>query len=226
MRDPRFAFVDNVLEHVSTDLVTRLGGPVIRITIGSETIRSFCGQVLMYQTATLLTRLFDRVEVVGDEACPVHDDMVVFHGSFLTALRAHLPTLRPITPTSPNECVIAVWIGDDGYGHCRKPDADLFIGAIEWVALVSATVPQPVQRGRNPVGALAAGALAAGEVFKLVFENELTGAVRASEIRLSLLTYQAVEPLDLGNQPSLADLQIDAVLVGCGSVGCVFYPTS
>lgn len=222
MRDPRFAFVGDVLEHVSTDLAARLGGTAIRITIGAETIRSFCGQVLAYQTATLLARLFDRVEVLGDEACPVHKDIPILDGSFLTALRTHLPTLRPIMPPSQHGRVITAWIGDDVDGRFTIPTPDIFIGAAEWVALISVTVPQPVQHGRNPVGALAAGALAAGEIFKFVFEEGLTGAVRASEIRLSLLTYQQVELTDLSSQPRLNDMQIDALLVGCGSVGCAF----
>src|SRR5207302_390158 len=95
--------------------------------------------------------------------------------------------------------------------------------AVDWVALISTSTPRPVPDGTNPCGALAAGALAAAEVFKLVFDGRLRGALRASDINLSLLTYARVLGDALMRQPALPErAPIDAVLVGCGSVGCAF----
>jgi hypothetical protein len=218
VKDPRFSFIGDLATGAPVDMLTLLGGTVIRVEIGSETVRSFCGQIIAFQLATLLARLFDRVELVGDNACLTDEDIEILRGPFLPALRAHLRTLRPTTSTPESGRVLRVRIGDD-----EKSEADIFVGAVEWVALISVANPQPVGLGKNPIGALAAGALGAGEVFKHIFEDKLTGAMLASEIRFSLLTNENVDGTGLHNQPRIPDdFKLDATLIGCGSVGCAF----
>jgi hypothetical protein len=218
VKDPRFSFIGDHATSDPDDMLSRLGGTVIRLEIGAETLRSFCGQVIAFQLATLLARLFDRLEFAGDNACLVHENIALLQGPFLPALRTHLRTLRPKTSTPKSGRVLRVRIGDD-----ETSAASIFIGAIEWVALVSIAKPQPVGLGENPIGALAAGALGAGEVFKHIFEDKLTGAVLASEISFSLLTYQNLDSTSIHEQPKIPEsIELDATLIGCGSVGCAF----
>lgn len=220
MTDPRFAFVDGVSSASTAELRDRLGGTVVLIEVTPNALATFPGQVLAYQLATLAARLFDRIELVGDEGAPVHRHLSLLSGAFLPALRNLVPTLRPLTPEPRNGRTVRVVIGEPA-----RDDAtvDLFVGAVDWVALLSTSGPRPVREGINPCGALAAGALGAAEVFKVMFDGGLRGALRAADINLSLLSYTAVAGEALMCQPALPErAAIDAVLVGCGSVGCAF----
>jgi hypothetical protein len=221
MTDPRFSFAGSLSTANTAELRDRLSGTVLVIEVTSDALAIFPGQVLAYQLATVAARLFDRIELAGDDGAPVHRHFPLLVGAFLPELRRLLPTLRPLTPEPANGRTVRVVIGDEPV----RDDAtsDLFVGAVDWVALLSTSGPQPVREGTNPCGALAAGALAAAEMFKLIFDGRLSGALRASDINLSLLTYAPVLAESLMGQPALPEhAAIDPVLVGCGSVGCAF----
>lgn len=220
MTDPRFAFVDGVSSASTAELRDRLGGTVVFIEVTPHALATFPGQVLAYQLATLAVRLFDRIELAGDETAPAHRHLSLLSGAFLPALRDVLPTLRPLTPEPESGRAVRVVIGEPARDGAT---ADLFVGAVDWVALLSTSSPRPVREGVNPCGALAAGALAAAEVFKLVFDGRLKGALRGADINLSLLSYAPLQEEALMHQPPLPErASMNAVLVGCGSVGCAF----
>ncbi len=220
MTDPRFSFVGSISPAGEAELQDRLGGTRIHIEVAPSAIRTLPGQILLYQLATLAARLFDRVELHGDDTNVAHRHFPLFNGAFLPALRTLLPMLRKSTVAPDNGRVVQVLVGNGGADSAR---ADIYVGAVDWVALVSTSSPQPVREGTNPCGALAAGALAAGEVFKIVFDGRLPAALRASDINLSVLTYKPVVGESLFQQPALPEQVVgDAALVGCGSVGCAF----
>lgn len=220
MTDPRLSFVDGLSSATEAELLQRLGGTVVHIDVGRDALVTLPGQVLVYQLSTLAARLFDRIELHGDEDVAVHADFRLLRGPFMSGLRRVLPTLRPLSPLPTNGRTVRVVVGEATL--CNELP-DLFVGAAEWVALISASKSLPVLEGTNPCGALAAGALAAAEIFKLTFDGCLAGALRASEVSLSLLTYAPVALESLDAQPAIpAEAAIDATLVGCGSVGCAF----
>lgn len=220
MTDPRLSFVDSVTSGNATELLDVLGGTIVRIEITPAALATLPGQVLLYQLATLVARLFDRIELPAGEEPVAHSRLPLINGPFLPGLRSLLTTLRPITEQPENGRIVRVAIGD---GAGDDSGADLFVGAIDWVALLSTSRSQPVRESNNPCGALTAGALAAGEVFKLAFDGRIPGALRATDINLSVLTYSPVLGNSLQQQPPLPEsIDIDAALVGCGSVGCAF----
>lgn len=220
MSDPRFSFVDRVTSVNVAEVRDRLSGTIVRIRTSRTALVTLPGQILIYQLATLTARLFDRVELEGDDGVLVHARIRLLAGAFLPSLRDLLPTLRPTSTHPANGRVIGVQVGDDAPGDLRP---DLFVGAAAWVAMLSTSAPRAVTEGANPCGALAAGALAASEVFKLVFDGRMSGALRATDINLSLLTYATSAEEPLRAQPELPDrIAIDAVLIGCGSVGSAF----
>ena len=219
MSDPRLSFASAVTLP-NAEVRDRLNGTVVRIEVTPGALVTLPGQVLTYQLATLTARLFDHVVLEGDDAVRVHAGIRLLTGAFLPSLRELLPTLRPTSAEEPSGQFIRMQVGDDDSSSSPQ---DLFVGAVNWVAMLSTSEPRPVREGTNPCGALAAGALAAAEVFKLAFDGRMTGALRATEINLSLLSYAASEEGRFVDQPELPDrIAIDAVLAGCGSVGCAF----
>jgi molybdopterin/thiamine biosynthesis adenylyltransferase len=97
---------------------------------------------------------------------------------------------------------------------------DLLVDGAGWLAAIDAGVE--AEDDGNPVGPLAAAALGAGEAFKRAFE--LIYPVPAA--RLQLVPWRGVFSLysyafDRAS-PSIADVVIDATLVGTGGVGAGF----
>lgn len=213
MSDPRFSFLNNVTGSDAGTLSEFTSRTTIRITVSSEANASFAGQVLIYQLATLTTRLFDDIELIGDDAIPCDNRMVLLTGSFLPALRALLPTLRPITKTSS----VATNLVDVVVGRTAKTAGAIYLGSSDWSAFYSTNEPQCVNDASNPIGALAAGTLGASEVFKYVFKGKLQGAVNSSGYILSMLDYNTA----VASEPQLPEkIDVDATLFGCGSIGC------
>ncbi len=214
MNDPRFSFLTSVSSSSTTeDVAQLLANTNIQITVSPEVNTSFSGQVLVYQLATLLARLFDHITLIGDEEAPCHTYLSLLSGPFLPTLRNLLPTLRPLGPPSSPNNVVNVVVGTSA------EKAHIFVGAGPWSAKVSRIEPQGITDALNPIGSLAAGALGASEIFKEIFRGQLQGAVINNGYSLSLLDYSPntrAEPLLPG------PLSIDATLFGCGSIGCGF----
>lgn len=214
MSDPRFSFLNSVTAGEGGPAVELVRGTSVRIVAGDDATRSYAGQVLLYQLATLLARLFDHVRVEGDEAAPTLPALPGLSGPFLPALRSVLPSLRPIPGGEPVGETVTIVVG-----HSDEA-GQLFLGATGWSAGFSSVEIQTVEDVPNVIGALAAGALGAAETFKHVFRKHLQGAYSPVGYRLSMLDYGAGghggEP-----EPSLPEeIDISATLFGCGSIGC------
>lgn len=214
MSDPRFSFLHSVAaadEHVLRELIS---GTTIRILVSREVSKTFAGQVLVYQLATLTARLFDRVELHGEEADLCHPCLDLLTGAFLPALRNLLEQLRPLSEPVASSTNVSVAVG-----QAIDTRAHIFLGATNWGARFSRTEPQSVADTMNPIGALTAGTLGASEIFKFVFSGRLQESVEAPGYTLSMLNSREIaEP-----EPELPDrIDVNATLFGCGSIGCGF----
>lgn len=216
MIDPRLSFVGSLTGDVSA-VPALIGGTPVRIVAGTDATRSFAGQALIYQLSTLAYRLFDHVELIGDESALSHPNVPYLEGAFLPALRRLLPTLRKLTdPVAPDRQAVTVVVG-----HDASESGNLYLGASGWTAYFSANDPQPLRGDDNPLGALAAGTLGAAELFKFVFHDLLTGAFAKPSYVLSLLDYGTGGVDQAVREPELpGTIYLDAALFGCGSIGC------
>lgn len=212
MTDPRFSFLDSVTSGGAavTELVR---GTAIRVVAGKDATGSYAGQVLLYQLATQLARLFDRVDLEGDTRFRSRPNLPGLNGSFLPSLRALLPTLRPLDPPAPVTNLITVSVGQ------AKERGQIHLGCSGWCAYFSVHETQTIADTANPLGALAAGTLGAAETFKLVFGPYLQNAYRPDHYGFSLLDYGRGDT----PEPDLpGEITLDATLFGCGSIGCGF----
>jgi hypothetical protein len=217
--DPRLSFISSVAGSDTSHILSLIGGTVVRIFVDPAAVATLSGQVLTYQLSTLLVRLFDQVELAGDESAPCHEDfrLLAGGGPFLSGIRGLLPTLRQqFEPVGPNGKTVTIVVGSGSGGE----RGDIYLGASGWCARFSTEEPQPVSEAQNPLGALAAGTMGAAEVFKLVFSALLTGAFPKSSYVLSLLDYGGAAA---GIEPQLpGQIPFDCVLYGSGSIGCGF----
>lgn len=220
--DPRLSFLTSLSEAESSDLLSRLTRTRIRILAAPDAVASLGGQVLLYQLTTLLARLFDDVQIDGDAAVQAHPDFALLEGPVIQAVRDASAAARVrLAPTAPPTSQLRIGVGSEQPGA----ECDLYVGSSGWSAVISRTAPQPVSTSRVVVGPLAAGALAAAEVFKHVFGDVVPGTFGVAPggpdgFSLSLLDYG---PADAGPapEPEVPDrIVLDAVLFGVGSLGC------
>ncbi len=230
MTDPRLSFVESVASEGHEALFQRLERTRVEIVAAPETVVTFAGQVLVYQIATLASRLFDQVAISIDEETLVHSRLgflgLTEEHRFAMVLRDTLAAIRPRPDSrerAPQSSVIRVLVGQPLSSTDAVDHFDLFVGCTGWCALLSVVNPLPVSALTLSVGALAAGALAASEIFKYVFRDVLRGTLMLEPngreaYSLSLLTFgdTSDEP-----EPELPDdIDIDITLFGCGSIGC------
>jgi hypothetical protein len=230
--DPRLRFVHSVSDAGDASVAERLCAP-ITITVSAQTLSSRSGQALVYQLGTLLSRLFDFVDIEGDSDSDAFEPLSLLplpglEGPILTALRRAMTATRKRDADSVRGVAggCRILVGLPAAGGSSSEQYDLYVGCSAWTASLSVIEPIAVTSTDTPLGALAAGALAASEAFKQVFGAELRGAVMLGRggierLSISLLTYDvgranAEEPL-LSEQ-----VAVDLTLFGCGSLGCAF----
>lgn len=240
MSDPRFSFLNDITDADEEVVQELLGATTIRITATPQATGTFAGQVLIYQLATLLARLFDRVDLCGDDGACAHQRMVLLKGAFLPELQRLLPSLRQRSDLAPlGSRTVEIVVGADldqasdshsDLQHIKVSDEStvnveqpgpIFVGATAWSARISRRSPQEVVDTQSSVGALAAGAIGASEVFKTVFGERIQGVAKTDEYSLSLLDYDVdINALGQAEAELPEHIDIDATLFGCGSIGC------
>lgn len=212
MIDQRVSFLEAVSSQGREELVGILNRTEVSISTAPSTLATAAGQIIVYQIATLASRLFDNVALEGDESIVADLALPMLGGPFLEEVRRVCSELRPTSSEAVTRA-IRVRIGEGDI------EADLFVGATAWSAFVSPSSPQPIHDSGCPVGPLAAGTLGAAEIFKLAFGTKVPRTLVGQEYSISLLTYgdgQKDEP-----EPG-PDLLLDLVLYGAGSVGTGF----
>src|SRR5258708_36375123 len=98
MSGGRFSFLGSVAGDGERVLGELISGTTIRILLSRDAGKTFAGQVLTYQLATLTARLFDRVEICGEDTDLCHPRVTLLSGPFLPELRLLLGKLRPLSP--------------------------------------------------------------------------------------------------------------------------------
>lgn len=96
---------------------------------------------------------------------------------------------------------------------------DLTVDAAGWVAAVNAEAHAPHGEILNPIGALAAAALATGEIFKIAFARAFPDAPYARRFEPAEGAFSFFDYRYRGANPLLQPMAIDATLVGAGGVG-------
>lgn len=180
MSDPRISFANSVSGATGEQVLALLDGTVIRIEASRAAAESLPGQALLVQFATLVARLFDRVELVGDDTVTALPKLSLIQGSLLAGIRQLLPRLRARGPQREVVGSLRVAVGS-------LEDANLFLGCSSWTARISRRRPQEIT-GPHTTGALAAGCLGAAEVFKEVLRSRLPRAVFVDEYSLPCWT--------------------------------------
>jgi len=146
----------------------------------------------------LLARLYPRLVLQGnDSAC---DEAKALAQSIN-------PDIEIVSNTEKDKVTVVVGANDVNADEIAASSAG-------WVAsLGSSTISGPT----NPLAAAFAGALAAGEVFKRIFDNHLvTGPAPKCDFRISLLDYSESS----GINDSLCHAEVGNVaFVGLGAVG-------
>jgi molybdopterin/thiamine biosynthesis adenylyltransferase len=97
--------------------------------------------------------------------------------------------------------------------------ADLVADGHGWLAAIGNVLEQPAEEMLNPVGPLAAAALAAGEVFKAVFALSYPDAPLTRRFVGATGTFSCFDYSFDGANPPIELFTIDAFLVGLGGVG-------
>jgi molybdopterin/thiamine biosynthesis adenylyltransferase len=153
-----------------------------------------------------LVDLLVRLEpLVGTVLLDGYDDV-----SWIDDLRERFPvTIRRAAMAGEADVRVSI-------GRALAP-SDIVVDAAGWVATFGC--PCSAEDDGNPIGALAGAALAAGDVFKILFkarwpENRIARQVELCAGAFSFWDYSASEA-----SPRLEPVELDAVLVGCGGVG-------
>jgi molybdopterin/thiamine biosynthesis adenylyltransferase len=132
---------------------------------------------------------------------------------------AELAERVPFEPTAEEPFVYTIAIGGSSSG------ADLVVDAHGWLASLGHVLDQPEEAIVNPVGPLAAAALAAGEVFKALFALSYPNAPLTRRFAGAAGTFSCFDYSFDGANPALEPFTLDAFLIGLGGVGAAVVRT-
>ena len=180
---------------------TRLEEKPIGLALDADAADSPEGAALVEMALRLLSRLYPRIYLAGP--APGVDTN--------RQLAAEINPNIEISETAPD---LGISIG----GHAERFETTVFAGADGWDALIDDQKAQPLGNSGNVLGAAAAGALAAANLFRAVFldEPELDRGLRFSTWNLDRGPSR-----DAPSADALRDLG-DVVQIGNGAVGNSF----
>ena len=151
-------------------------------------------------SANLLARLYPRIGIFGAPDAQAH-------------LRTIASNINPRVTfeETPRGTDVAVVIGC----HEPAPPSAIHAGSSGWVCAVGPE-PIPLRGPPNPFAAAAAGAIAAGQVFRAVFAARLAEPTEIKATQVSLLDFSS----GAGVAAELGDLDVGPVaFAGLGAVG-------
>jgi hypothetical protein len=182
---------------------------VVALSWDEASVSSPSGRAALETAVELLARLYPTLllEPRGDGTARVDAELaerareinerVSFGGPGTASVRISLGETEVPAPAS----VPTFHVGFDG-----------------WIARLSSTHPVTAVAGSNPFGAAAAACLAAANVFRYVFREQLPVSQPDGDIEFSLLTLDPLEE-DPSSPPLPAVDLGEAFLVGAGAVG-------
>ncbi|MBW3127207.1 E2 ligase fold family C protein [Hymenobacter profundi] len=180
--------------------------PVL-LAFDGAAIASSQGRATIDLSARLLGRLYPIIMVQAlDHAAQ----------AYVPAVEALLQAINPKIDLHASRCCVALVVGDTALQATDAACPTFYVGSLDWLALFSPNAPVSSGSSSNPFGAGAAACLGVANVFRTVFAASLPHAQVDSEVRLSLLTYDAntAQPA----WPEVISLS-DTILVGVGAIG-------
>lgn len=106
-----------------------------------------------------------------------------------------------------------------------SPGTDLIVDAHGWLASLGNVLDQPEEPIVNPVGPLAAAAMAAGEVFKALFALNYPDAPLTRRFVAGSGAFSCFDYSFEGANPPIEPFALDAFLIGLGGVGAAVVRT-
>lgn len=153
----------------------------------------------------LLSRLYPSLVVVGTQPAI----------SRLEALaRSINPNIEFANPEAVN-----VWVVVGALEQPPTGAPTIYVGSAGWAAHISSR-PTPCGKTKNPFGAGAAACIAAANVFRIVFSDQMANALPDSDLSLCLFDYKVNDPqCKLGHPQPQGALKDGTILVGAGAIG-------
>jgi hypothetical protein len=195
-----------ILSGVSPQLFQEMLAPICVGVAADEAVeQSFECQVLAEMLVNLLARLYPRLVILAPVRCAESLKRLA------ASINPNIELLDEGTPT--------VWvnIGDRRCGTSEK--SVIYASSDGWTARISEG-PATCGKTNNPIGAAAAACLAAANVFRAVFSEQLSGAPLDRDLSLCLLDYKVNEPSCATCHPPIQGAMIEhTTLVGAGAIG-------
>lgn len=195
-----------ILSGVSPQLFQEMLAPIcIGLGVDEAVEESFECKVLSEMLVNLLARLYPRLLILAPNGSTVS----------LKALAVSInPNIELIDKGSP-----AVWVSIGNRRFEGSEERILNASSDGWVARISEH-PMACGNTNNPIGAAAAACLAAANVFRVIFSEQLAGSALDRELSLCLFDYKVNDSTCASCHPAIEGSIVEgATLVGAGAIG-------
>lgn len=196
----------------ATLLGARLAAEVIGVAYDAAAERSNEGRAALDLSLRLLSRLYPTLAIVA---------LPGTKPTFLRQLRALARSINPkidVVDDIGGATKLLVFGSTRVTGNHKANDHSWYVGSDNWIAKLSTAGPVGSGSSRNPLAAGAAACIAAANVFRAVFVEELGQAALDTDVATSLID---LRPALAGTvYPALGTVILDDVhLVGAGAIG-------
>ena len=195
-----------ILSGVSPQLFQEMLAPIcVGVAVDEAVEQAFECQVLSEMLVNLLARLYPRLLILAPVRCAE---------SLKTLARSINPNIELLDQGAP-----VVWIN---VGNRKSETADetvIHASSDGWIARI---LDHPTACGRtnNPIGAAAAACLAAANVFRVVFSEQLSGSAFDRDLSLCLFDYKVNDSCCHSCHSHIDGAIVEhATLVGAGAIG-------
>ena len=196
----------------ATLLATRLQGEVIGIAVDRSVESSSEGKAAADLAVRLLARLYPSMVICGlGDARP----------AYLRRLHSLALSINPKLDIGDRVSLaskLLVFGKTKASGKRKAKQLTWYVGSDNWNALLSMSRPVGSGTSSNPLGAGVATCIAAANVFRAIFRQELGDSALDSELQTSVWSLRPVNA-ETPNPP-LTKLELtDVHLVGAGAIG-------
>jgi hypothetical protein len=182
----------------------------IAVIFESQTESSTEQLVAVELLVNLLARLYPKLSILSEKGGEAHDRMVAL-------ARSINPDIE-ISATAEDVTFYIATVETSLTSSLTGKVPGVFVGASGWAASIGTGGPFSWGQSNNPLGAAAAACLAAANVFRYVFRDQLEDCALDGKITLDLRDYSVGGiPADDGSLGAI-DLA-GSILIGIGAVG-------
>lgn len=195
-----------ILSGVSPQLFQEMLAPIcVGVAVDEAVEQSFECQVLSEMLVNLLARLYPHLLILAPVRCA---------GSLKKLAASINPNIELLDQGAP-----VVWVK---VGNCKSETADKTVinaSSDGWIARILDR-PTACGKTKNPIGAAAAACIAAANVFRVVFSEQLSGSASDRDLSLCLFDYKVNDPSCQSCHPQIeGEIVEHATLVGAGAIG-------